>query len=286
MFYVYHLIDPRSNLPFYVGKGTGRRAWTHLSETFDVHNPYKSRKIESIRSDGFEPVVCIIKDGMTSEEALTFEAQEILRYGRRNQSSLGLLTNLTDGGRGGDTSSFIKESTRAKWSKARKGTNNPQSKLTCQQVLEIYRSEQAISEIVEYYSISASQVLSIKRRKSYIDILDDVQEPAGRDPNSSRVYLTDQQVRDVFLYTGSVKDFKEVFGISIQIARSIKNRLRYKDVTCDLGDPGEIKLHKLTWDDVVNIRQSLKSEAELAKQYGVHPETVINIKLRKTRRFK
>jgi hypothetical protein len=34
-YYVYQYIDPRNNLPFYIGKGKGKRYQTHLFETAD-----------------------------------------------------------------------------------------------------------------------------------------------------------------------------------------------------------------------------------------------------------
>ena len=46
-YYVYALKDPRSNpvLPFYIGKGTGNRAWDH---TINVDGTAKGLRIKQI----------------------------------------------------------------------------------------------------------------------------------------------------------------------------------------------------------------------------------------------
>jgi hypothetical protein len=63
MYYVYELIDPRVNLPFYVGKGKNDRVYFHLSEQSRVKsdNARKFNKIQKIRKDGFEPEIKIVK---------------------------------------------------------------------------------------------------------------------------------------------------------------------------------------------------------------------------------
>jgi len=38
-FYVYRLIDPRSGVTFYVGKGQGNRVFTHIHEQLGENDP-------------------------------------------------------------------------------------------------------------------------------------------------------------------------------------------------------------------------------------------------------
>ena len=54
-FFVYGLYVSGENKPFYIGKGKGRRASTHLWETPETRNQHKENKIASIKSMGMEP---------------------------------------------------------------------------------------------------------------------------------------------------------------------------------------------------------------------------------------
>ena len=99
MYYVYALIDPRNDQPFYIGKGTGKRAKTHLynKRSKKDSNSFKENKIDKIRSEGLEPLVCILKDNLDEQTAYDLEAQYIKMYGRKEDS--GILTNLCEDNR-------------------------------------------------------------------------------------------------------------------------------------------------------------------------------------------
>lgn len=74
--YVYLLVDPITNEPFYVGKGSRRRMLDHgleaeaLTARMDEPGAEYSRKtlrIQSIRNQGFEPRIWILRYGMGNE---------------------------------------------------------------------------------------------------------------------------------------------------------------------------------------------------------------------------
>lgn len=92
-YYVYQLLDPNSNQPFYIGKGSGNRAWTHNEFKDRNKNPYKDRYIKKLHRQGKEPIVDIVK--YFSDEATAYEYEEQLT------ESIGLdkLTNISLGAR-------------------------------------------------------------------------------------------------------------------------------------------------------------------------------------------
>jgi hypothetical protein len=65
-YYVYLYVDPRTNEPFYVGKGQGERALAHLHDTSESG---KVRLIKEIQALGLEPQIDILVHGLPSEEA-------------------------------------------------------------------------------------------------------------------------------------------------------------------------------------------------------------------------
>ena len=73
-YYVYLYIDPRTDQPFYIGKGTGTRALAHLTETGGSE---KVEMIQQIREQGLEPRIDILRYGLTENEAFLVEASLI-----------------------------------------------------------------------------------------------------------------------------------------------------------------------------------------------------------------
>jgi len=124
-FIVYELIDPTTDVVFYVGKGLRRRPKRHVQRTrlwmrkgcpanpWKGANLHKLRRIRLILTSGFEPDVHIVREFVSEDEALAFEYLLIAEHGIEN------LTNLTEGGDG--VRSNPSSEVRAKISRAHKG---------------------------------------------------------------------------------------------------------------------------------------------------------------------
>lgn len=98
MYYIYEYIDPRTNLPFYIGKGKKNRKFNHIkNEKESKHeNADKFNIIQEIISTGLYPIVREIESNIQDEkEAYKREDFYILKYGRRGIDANGILTNKT-----------------------------------------------------------------------------------------------------------------------------------------------------------------------------------------------
>lgn len=98
MFYIYALIDKRTNLPFYIGKGKidNQRHLDHFKETIvNTDNRHKFYKIQYLKEQGYEIPVSIIENDIVDEDiAYAKEAHYIKLYGRENIDEGGILTNI------------------------------------------------------------------------------------------------------------------------------------------------------------------------------------------------
>jgi len=95
-FYTYIYYDPsRGNEPIYVGKGVGKRVWSHLYSK--QKTPFVNR-LQFMIKNGNKPTVGIYA-GFDEELAHLVEMELISKFGRKDLGK-GPLLNLTDGGEG------------------------------------------------------------------------------------------------------------------------------------------------------------------------------------------
>jgi hypothetical protein len=98
------LVDPRTNLPFYVGKGKYYRVNHHYSKVKNggtTHNFHKDNIIKKLISLDLKPITKILHKDLDEETAYLLETKVITFYGI--ESNGGILTNCDYGGRRGAT---------------------------------------------------------------------------------------------------------------------------------------------------------------------------------------
>lgn len=101
--YVYKLIDPSTNKPFYIGKGTGARMLSHerycnkTYETTTHNNRLLKNKIKKVLRESGQ--IRYQKHYTTEHNAFSIERALINKYGRRDNKT-GILCNMTNGGEG------------------------------------------------------------------------------------------------------------------------------------------------------------------------------------------
>jgi hypothetical protein len=101
MYYVYVLIDPRNDQPFYVGKGKNKRVKLHFSPYHlkkDSPNPLKTNLINKLKALGLKPTWKILFKTFNESEAYKMEMYYIKKWGRRIFEENGILTNVESGG--------------------------------------------------------------------------------------------------------------------------------------------------------------------------------------------
>ena len=89
-YYLYYHKNPITKELFYIGIGTNIRAWDFISG----RNPHYKNYI---KKHG-EPIVDIIKENLTKEEACSLEIKLINEYGRKGIDPKGILLNKSIGG--------------------------------------------------------------------------------------------------------------------------------------------------------------------------------------------
>jgi hypothetical protein len=178
-FYVYHLINSQTGLPFYVGKGRGNRLFDHIRDTknkklFDK-NKYLFYKINKISKSGGNIECKKIIENVSENDAFNREVEEIKKYGRKNNKT-GILCNMTDGGEG--SSGYI-VTNKMKIHLSEKRTqflnNNPDIKRELIERMRKYQlqgSKASVNIISKYYTFVTpnDKVITIKNLSDFCRI--------------------------------------------------------------------------------------------------------------------
>lgn len=143
-YYVYSWVNPKTNTPFYIGKGTDTRC-TNYHESGRCEN-----KRQKLLKEGYtnEQIVKIIKDNLTEEEALSLEQKLQKEYKRIEDG--GTLFNYKLGG-----------------AKGFKILNPKKISLIKRLYVDERKSAKQISEIVSLHETSVLRYLRINGIQTY-----------------------------------------------------------------------------------------------------------------------
>jgi hypothetical protein len=188
---------------------------------------------------------------------------------------------------GGDNSASFTEESRKKISERHKGVNNSQSKLTEDQVIEIYHSMESPELLSEKFKVGTGQIFGIKRKVYYSSITSSISSLPGTFKGKKRVrsIIPIDIVKVIYLLEETYSYFKKTYGVSRTVVKNIKERRSFKKYTEGLGKAGCVKKYNLTNQDTVDIFNSPESLNILAKKYNVHQATIRNIKNGTSRKF-
>jgi hypothetical protein len=171
---------------------------------------------------------------------------------------------------------------RRRYSDGVSGENNPSAKFTNDQVLEIYHSNEHMDVLAERFHVTRYNIITIKRKIYYRSVTKDIKTLPGHCPEDTgkgknRPIPVDL-IEEIFYDTGSYDDFYQKYGATRNVVRNIKKKSSYKRITSKLGEPGQVKRYGLTYDTINEIHEAEGSNTEIAEKYGIHYNTVRNIK--------
>lgn len=156
------------------------------------------------------------------------------------------------------------------------------SKFTDNEVKSIYKSDEPIATLARHYNCTRYNIITIKRKIYYRSVTKDIIDLPGycEDDRGTgkEIPIPVDLIEKIFYDTGDYEYFWNTYRATYNVVRSIKQKKTWKKITSNLGTPGQIKRYNLTNDNVDEIINSTNTLDELATMYGVHRETIRNIR--------
>lgn len=176
---------------------------------------------------------------------------------------------------------------RKKWTESRIGAGNPRAKLNEDQVMKIYHSTDSYKLLAEQYNVGVYQILSVKRKLTYKNVTKDILDLPGfyTGGKTTRLPLPIDFIEKIFYDTGDYNYFWKEYKATERVVQGIKNKKSFRKITTNLGTPGQVKRYGMTRDEVEEIYNAVGSNRDLAGRFGIHYNTVRNIKGKNSRAF-
>ena len=179
---------------------------------------------------------------------------------------------------------------RKRFSESVSGENNYNSKFTNYQVIDIYHSNESIDNLSKKYNVTRYNIITIKRKIYYKSVTKDIEELPGC--SDEDLYgkgggfpLPINLIEDVFYDSGDYNYFWEKYKITPVMIKSIKNKKSFKKITSKLGIPGQVKRYGMDRDIIEQVFNATGTNKEIAEKFGVHYNTVRNIKGKYSRAY-
>jgi len=282
-----------TNEVFYVGIGSPKRPYSKNDRNKWWHNI--ANKV------GYE--VEVIEENLTWDSACLIEIALISFFGRRDLGK-GTLVNLTDGGDGmkGRTPS---EETKAKLSAALKGKKR--SEETKAKISESLKGKKRSEETKAKISKSSigkkmsaearANMSAAQKGKKHSEEARAKISKAHQGEKGSKAKLTDDIVTEIIYkckfhyYHGILRDLAKQYGVHKSTIFAIKNNAEWKHISRDsiLLKEGDTPTSSALTDEIVTeilyqceFHYYRGMGNDLAKKYGVHRDTISNIKRNKT----
>lgn len=184
-YYVYGLYKNNTEL-FYIGKGSGSR-YKHYYKKALRQNRYLTCHLKYLIKENISYVGKIIKDNLTEDEALNYEAELIKQYGKKVNGT-GCLYNIADGG------------------------NQPPSVFLTRQI----KGEKEFKNIIEkqkktfkekIYQRNKNDIETLKKLLNEGKMLNDISKIIGKTTNTLRSWIRKHELK--MNYEGKQKFIKD-----------------------------------------------------------------------------
>lgn len=156
------------------------------------------------------------------------------------------------------------------------------NKLAPNDIKEIYTSTDSQKNLSKKYGVSICMISKILNGHIHKQHTAKLEKPV-RKSYMLEGYLSDETVKDIYTSNDSVKSLAEKYNVNTVTIYRIQHDINYTDVTKDL-DRAHKKYKRIDKLDIVDIYLDERSVKEIAKEYGIKPENISNIKNKKTYR--